>query len=328
MATGYEPAKASTSRGLVLPRRNRRRRFVGQHRDGFARRSRGSHGFCCRRRTCCSKISGRGVVCRTGSVAALVRYGEGRHITALALLPFCAGVFVCALETRQTRALSGVELPGYAQRPANASVCGSDSGAGLWTDSLWQAPSYLQVTARNLQYVAGRGKVGSISLLALVAVAFSIGSWRLARGRPERTWAVFTPRRGRGLVFFKRPGKFVFQLLWRRRTASPGSGTRFGVRSGGYHLLAVVLEPSLAAVLLGSGSHRGGLVCDHYGVPAPCPVPVSRDAGLSEPRRVPDLRLAGEKPAECARDGHWLGGGSGSTPGTTWRNWAAALTRV
>lgn len=44
MATGYEPAKAYHAyTALFLLRRNRRRLFVGPHRDGFARP--GRHGF-------------------------------------------------------------------------------------------------------------------------------------------------------------------------------------------------------------------------------------------------------------------------------------------
>jgi hypothetical protein len=118
----------------------------------------------------------------------------------------------------------------------------------LWTDSLL-AGAVVSPGHRPQPAIRGRARrYGVNQPSGAGGGASSIGSWRLARGRPERTCCVH--RRGRGLVYFQRPGKFVFQLLSsENRTAC--SGTRLGVRFGGYHLLAVVLEPAFAAVGLG-----------------------------------------------------------------------------
>jgi hypothetical protein len=67
--------------------------------------------------------------------------------------------------------------------------------------AFWLVPSYLQVTARNLQYVAERGDVGSISPSGAGGGGLLHRFVASARGRPERTWAVFTA--GRGLVFLE-----------------------------------------------------------------------------------------------------------------------------
>jgi hypothetical protein len=76
------------------------------------------------------------------------------------------------------------------------------------------------------------------------------------------------------------------------------------------------------------GSHRSGVVCDHYGVPAACLVPVPRDAGLSEPReyRISDWHAKNRAQARVMATGSvrfWFDAWHDLAQlGATWRNLA------
>jgi hypothetical protein len=88
----------------------------------------------------------------------------------------------------------------------------------------WLVPSYLQVTLRNCNTWLGAEMWGQSALAALVAVAFCNGSRRLARGRPERTWAVFTA--GAAVLFsLNIRGNSYFNFRVVGEPHSPGSET-------------------------------------------------------------------------------------------------------
>lgn len=157
---------------------------------------------------------------------ALVKYGEGPHITALSLIPFALAFAWLALERKRpvwmalaaifcaavvsnnfygatalaifyplllwsfwiTRRDSRIVLPALAI-PALA--------YGL--TAFWLVPSYLRITIHNMQYVSEGGNTWSVWVATAVAAIFLAVSWRLARRRPERAWAVFASG---ALLFF------------------------------------------------------------------------------------------------------------------------------
>src|SRR5205823_5396466 len=57
--------------------------------------------------------------------------------------------------------------------------------------AFWLVPSYFRITLDNMKYVSEHGTVGSIWIALAIAVAYATASDKLARGNPERTWAVF-----------------------------------------------------------------------------------------------------------------------------------------
>ncbi len=148
----------------------------------------------------------------------LTRYGEGPHMTALALLPIALAA-----------GFRAVRKPRHAAFAAAAVCCallvsnnfyGATALAilfpllvwGLWLThrdhrmwlralgiaalaygltAFWLAPSYLRTTIHNLHFVSGPGNAWS-RWVALAAVAlFAWVSDRMARGRPERAYPVF-----------------------------------------------------------------------------------------------------------------------------------------
>jgi hypothetical protein len=57
--------------------------------------------------------------------------------------------------------------------------------------AFWLVPSYLRITAHNMQYLPGHGNMWSLWVAIVVAVAFGVAAGRWALNRPQRTWAVF-----------------------------------------------------------------------------------------------------------------------------------------
>jgi hypothetical protein len=148
----------------------------------------------------------------------LIRYGEGPHMTALALIPFVLALTWIALERRRWGALACAAI-GSAAVIAN-NFYGATALAifypilvfSLWIthqdrkmflpaiaipvlayglSAVWLTPSFVAITRQNLAYVAHPGNTWSAVLAVLVAVAFAAASWRFARGKPERAWIMF-----------------------------------------------------------------------------------------------------------------------------------------
>jgi hypothetical protein len=155
----------------------------------------------------------------------LTRYGEGPHISALALLPFALAFAWLALETRRRAFLAAaaicsalVALTNFYGATALAvfyplmlwSLWVTHRDHRIWwravaipalaygLSAFWLAPSYLRITVENLQYVSSRGNARSVALLALALAAFLAVSLRGASRKPGRAYAVFVSG---GLLF-------------------------------------------------------------------------------------------------------------------------------
>jgi len=148
----------------------------------------------------------------------LLRYGEGPHISSLALLPFALAFAWLALETRRGAFLAAAAI--CAALVALSNFYGATALAifypillwSLWVthrdnriwlraaaipalaygmSAFWLTPSYLRITIENLQYVSSRGNTWSVALFAVAIVLFLWLSRRAASGKPARAYAVF-----------------------------------------------------------------------------------------------------------------------------------------
>ena len=149
---------------------------------------------------------------------ALVRYGEGPHVTALGLIPIalaaswfalrrfepvavlCASVFSCLVVSNNFYGASAMALMfpllvwsiwlTHQDQAifARAAVIGV-LAYGL--TAFWLTPDYLGLTLENMKYVSNRGNAWSLWIQVVWAVAFLIATERWARGRRERAWPVF-----------------------------------------------------------------------------------------------------------------------------------------
>ncbi|MFN7925839.1 MAG: hypothetical protein U0Q16_37405 [Bryobacteraceae bacterium] len=147
----------------------------------------------------------------------LMRYGEGPHMSSLAVIGF---VFAAAW----------LGLRGNRRMLALASFCAAFAVSNnfygatalailfpilawslwittrdhhIWTRSIalailaygltaaWLTPSYLHYTLRNMRLVSQPGHAWSWALEGAVLLVFALVSWRIARGKPERAWPVF-----------------------------------------------------------------------------------------------------------------------------------------
>ena len=148
----------------------------------------------------------------------LNRYGEGPHITALALLPIALAFCWLALEKRRhwAVALAGI----FAAVVVSNNFYGATALAifypllvwSFWITrqnrqmvapaiaipvlaygltAFWLVPSYLKVTTANMKYVSLPGNAGSAWVMAAAALAFVMFTGTVARGKPGRTWHVF-----------------------------------------------------------------------------------------------------------------------------------------
>ena len=159
-------------------------------------------------------------------LGVLLRYGEGPHITALSLLPFALAFCWRALEQRRPASLALAAIFSAAVVSHNfygATALAMFYPIVLWSfwvtgrrsslaipaiaipalayglAAFWMVPSYIRITAQNLQYVALPATHWSMWVAAAVVLAFGFASYKLAGSRPERTWAVFVAG---CLVFF------------------------------------------------------------------------------------------------------------------------------
>jgi hypothetical protein len=151
-------------------------------------------------------------------LGVLVKYGEGPHMSALALIPIALAFAWLALEKRRpwAVALAAVFSAGVAANnfygAAALAVFYPILVWSLWITrqekrivvpaiaipalaygltAFWLVPSYFKVTAVNLKYVSEHGTTWSIWVAVVVAVAFAVSTDKFARARPERAWGVF-----------------------------------------------------------------------------------------------------------------------------------------
>ena len=148
----------------------------------------------------------------------LLRYGEGPHISSLALLPFALGFAWLALPRRRPALLAAaamccalVALTNFYGATALAifypilvwSLWVTHRDNRIWLpaaaipalayglSAFWLTPSYLRITVENLRYVSTPGNAWSVTLLAVVGAAFLAVSLRAASRKPDRAYTIF-----------------------------------------------------------------------------------------------------------------------------------------
>ena len=148
----------------------------------------------------------------------LLRYGEGPHISSVALLPFALAFAWLALERRRPAFIAAAGM--FCALVALTNFYGATALAmlypilvwSLWVtrrdhrmwlraaaipalayglSAFWLTPSYLRITIQNLRYVSSRGNAWSVALLAMAAAAFLSVSLRHAFGKRDRAYTVF-----------------------------------------------------------------------------------------------------------------------------------------
>jgi hypothetical protein len=151
-------------------------------------------------------------------LGVLVRYGEGPHMSALALLPFSLAAGWQGLRRGHPAQLAASAL--FAALAVANNFYGATALAhffpvlawSVWLaerdrmvwlraaavaalaialDAFWLTPSYIRITLENMKWVSSPGHAWSAALLVLVVAVYVALSLRLARGRPERAWPVF-----------------------------------------------------------------------------------------------------------------------------------------
>jgi len=148
----------------------------------------------------------------------LVRYGEGPHISAVALLPIALAFAWLGLQRRRPASLAAAAL--FCALVALTNFYGATALAifypilvwSVWVTSrdnhvllraaaipvltyglsaFWLTPSYLRITIENLQWVSAPGNRWSMVLLLAAAALFLLVSLRAASGEPRRAYTVF-----------------------------------------------------------------------------------------------------------------------------------------
>jgi len=151
-------------------------------------------------------------------LGVLVKYGEGPHMSALALIPIALAFTWLALERKRPWAmvLAGV----FAAAATSNNFYGATALAvfypilvwSFWITrqekriaapalaipiiaygltAFWLVPSYFVVTAQNMKYVSEHGTTWSIWVALVVAVSFAVITDKLAKNKANRTWEVF-----------------------------------------------------------------------------------------------------------------------------------------
>jgi hypothetical protein len=148
----------------------------------------------------------------------LLRYGEGPHISAMALLPFALAFAWLAFERRRLACLATaavfcalVALTNFYGATALAifypiliwSVWVTSRDNRVWLraaaipalayglSAFWLTPSYLRITIENLRLVSSPGNRSSMVLLLVAGVLFLAVSLRTASAKPRRAYPVF-----------------------------------------------------------------------------------------------------------------------------------------
>lgn len=151
-------------------------------------------------------------------LGVLVRYGEGPHMSSLALLAPVLAAAWYGLRRGHSRRLA------IAAVGAAAVVAHNFYGAtalamlfplmtwSIWVgvqdrliwaraaaitalayglSAFWLTPSYLKITLDNMRWVSSPGHVWSAVLALVVLVGYAALTYWFARGRPERSWTAF-----------------------------------------------------------------------------------------------------------------------------------------
>jgi len=159
-------------------------------------------------------------------LGVLVKYGEGPHMSALALIPIALAFAWLAFEKHRPWAIAAAALSAAGVVSNNfygATALAVFYPILVWSfwitrqekrviapavaipilayglTAFWLVPSYFKVTAENMKYVSEHGTTWSIWVAVVVAVAFAVTTDRFARGKTARTWEVFVAG---SVVFF------------------------------------------------------------------------------------------------------------------------------
>jgi hypothetical protein len=151
-------------------------------------------------------------------LGVLVKYGEGPHMTALALIPIGLAFAWLAFDRRRpwAIALSAAMFAGVVSNnfygAAALAVFYPILVWAFWITrqdkrilapaaaipilsygltAFWLAPSYFRVTAENMKYVSEHGTTWSIWVALAVAVVFALTTDKFVRGKAQYTWEVF-----------------------------------------------------------------------------------------------------------------------------------------
>ena len=148
----------------------------------------------------------------------LVKYGEGPHISSVALLPFALAFIWRALERRTSVDLALASV--FCAAVVSHNFYGATSLAmfypilvwsvwltrpkpGIWwraaaipvlaygLTAFWLTPSYFKVTTANMKLVALPGNAWSASIGLVAGALFVCATWRWARGRADLAWPLF-----------------------------------------------------------------------------------------------------------------------------------------
>jgi hypothetical protein len=151
-------------------------------------------------------------------LGVLIRYGEGPHMSALALLPFAlaaawrglrrgypgrlaaAAVFSALVVANNFYGATALALffplvawaAWLAERDAWVWARAAGVAAIAWgLCAFWLTPSYFRITLANMALVSAPGHAWSAALGAAVVALYAVLTFRWAYGRPERDWFVF-----------------------------------------------------------------------------------------------------------------------------------------
>jgi hypothetical protein len=151
-------------------------------------------------------------------LGVLVRYGEGPHMSAFALLPFAlaaawyglrrgrpvllalTGMFAAAVVSNNFYGATALAIffpilvwsIWLAEQDRLIFVRAAIAAVLAWgLCAFWFTPSYFRVTLDNMKLVSSPGHWWSALLMAVVVGVYGVVSYRLVRGRPERAWAAF-----------------------------------------------------------------------------------------------------------------------------------------
>ncbi|MBL8221062.1 MAG: YfhO family protein [Bryobacterales bacterium] len=180
----------------------------------------------------------RGSYSEPQRLGALVRYGEGPHMSAVAMLGFALAFSMVALRTGRLRWITAAACASALVVAHN--FYGATALAMLfpivvwswWVTHLenriffraaviavfsyglcafWLVPSYLVVTMHNMRYVSERGNRWSLWLIVGLAILYMKLTEKWARGRRDRAWPVFLIG-ALGILFVNVIGNYFFQF--------------------------------------------------------------------------------------------------------------------
>lgn len=151
-------------------------------------------------------------------LGVLVRYGEGPHMTAFALIPIALACAWHGIRNARPAALAlsaffcaWVALHNFYGATALAiffpilvwSLWVTRGGWAIWMraaaivalayglTAFWLTPSYFRITIRNLQYVSQPGNAWSRWTAVAIVMAYCITTWKWGRVRPQRAYVLF-----------------------------------------------------------------------------------------------------------------------------------------